>query len=95
MVPEDLIIEVREQDRILAVSLERLEQTAEASSTGGIREFRRERIKQLHQRREELVSKVSRWELQAQSGHPYVMDEGQALVAELKEVALVASKTFA
>ena len=90
MEPTDATIrQLREQELTLAQQIDALEQTAAASSTPGIREFRKTRLRQLHGRRMELSERLRRLEVS-----PGPATDAYMLGAALRDATLVAEGTF-
>lgn len=83
------IDQLRAQERALAEQITELEQTAVASSTPGIREFRLTRLRQIEVQRDELSHRLRRLE-----SSPMPATEAYMLQTALREANLVAQGTF-
>lgn len=90
MEPDQTTIrQLREQELALSDQIARLEETVAASSTAGIREFRRTRMRQLDVLRAALADRLRRL---AASPEPAV--EAYMLGAAYRDATLVAQGTF-
>lgn len=83
------ICQLQQQERALAEEIAQLEATADASSTAGIREFRRTRVRQLEDQRVALAHRLRRLD---EAPIPDV--EAHLLDAAFREATLIAQGTF-
>lgn len=90
MEPNAVTLEaLRVQERALSEQIAELEEAMLASSTLGIREFRRTRLNQLEDHRSALGDRLRRLELA-----PSPTVEAHLIGAALREATLVAQETF-
>lgn len=86
---KETIDQLREQERLLREQIAGLEETVAASSTPGIREFRKTRLRQLQGRHLELSERLSRL-----SSSTKPVFDAYMLGTALKDARLVAASTF-